>query len=89
MIWPFVRSECMFFHMKTTLIIEDRIYRRLKSVSAESGRTVSELVTAALRQFLERRDGDVPQRDLPAFNGGGQLVDVANREALCRALDGE
>ncbi len=86
---PLCRTDGMVFHMKTTLMIEDRIYRQLKRVSAETGRTISELVTAALRQFLERKDAVGPARDLPSFSGGGQLVDVANRDALYRALDGE
>lgn len=45
---PLRRTDCMVFHMKTTLMIEDRIYRQLRRVSAETGRTVSDLVTAAL-----------------------------------------
>ena len=39
----------MVSHMKTTLLIDDQIMRRLKAQAAREGRTLSQLVEAALR----------------------------------------
>jgi hypothetical protein len=80
----------MVFHMaKTTLVIDDQVMRRLRQEAVRQGRTISELVEAALRLMLER--GRTPAADLsplPAFEGGRPLVDVADREALYQAMEG-
>lgn len=39
--------------MKTTLVIDDGVFRRLSIEAAQQGRTISELVEAALRLMLE------------------------------------
>ena len=73
--------------MKTTLNIDDTVMARLRRESARTGRTMSELVETALRQLLRtRRDlADLPP--LPAFESGGTLVDIANRETLYSAME--
>jgi hypothetical protein len=72
----------MFFHMKTTLTIDDTVMKALKRKAAASGRTMSELVETALRMLLQnsRSPADVPE--LPVFDGGRARVDIANRDAL-------
>jgi len=79
----------MVYHMKTTLIIDDRIYGRIKEKAAREGRTVSELVDAALRLLLVRPSGPKGKHlpPLPAFRMGKPRVDVADREALYDLLD--
>jgi hypothetical protein len=80
----------MFFHMKTTLIIDDRVMRRLKEEAARSGKTLSELVEAALRTMLDHQKSP-PLQDLPplpSFRGGSPLVDIADRDALYQAMEG-
>jgi hypothetical protein len=78
----------MVIHMKTTLIIDDQVMRRLKAEAARQGRTLSQLVEAALRLFLERRPAPpVPTAPLPMFQSRA-LVDLADREALYRAMEG-
>jgi hypothetical protein len=78
----------MVIHMKTTLNIDDSLMVRLKREAARTGRTMSELVETALRNLLRpRRDRD-PLPPLPSFDGGGALVDIADREALYRAMEG-
>ena len=76
----------MVFHMKTTLIIDDGILRRLKQESARQKTTISQLVESALRMFLVRKTvpGTIPE--LPTFDGGGALVDVADRDELYRVM---
>jgi hypothetical protein len=75
--------------MKTTLNIDETVMKRLKRESARRGKTMSELVEAALRMFLQAPRPEAPQvPELPTFDGGGALVDIADREALYGALEG-
>lgn len=80
----------MVFRMKTTLVIDDGVMRRLKEEAARTRSTISELVESALRRFLEapdpKADDDLPA--LPSFDSAGALVDVADREALYGAMEG-
>lgn len=80
--------QYMVFHMKTTLNIDDTVMAELKREAARQGRTMSELVESALRLLLRspRRRPDLPP--LPSFNGGGALIDVADRDALYQAMEG-
>ena len=75
--------------MKTTLDIDPALMRRARDEAARRGMTVSDLVAAGLAQMLE---AETPAKDealppLPTWHGGGPpLVDVADREALERAM---
>jgi hypothetical protein len=78
----------MDFRMKTTLNIDDQIMTQLKREAARQGRTMSELVETALRLLLQpsrKKRGKLPP--LPTFSGG-ELVDISNRDALYRAMEG-
>jgi plasmid stability protein len=74
--------------MKTTLNIDDTVMARLKAEAARQGRTMSDLVETALRRLFrpKRSRGKMP--GLPTFRSGGALLDVADREALDRAMEG-
>ena len=78
----------MVCHMKTTLTIDDTVMARLRRESARTGRTMSELVETALRRLLQSRPDAVELPPLPSFTSGGALVDIADREALYRAMEG-
>lgn len=78
----------MVIHMKTTLNIDDSVMVRLKREAARTGRTMSDLVETALRQLLRTRRDREPLPPLPTFKSGGALVDIADREALYRAMEG-
>ena len=82
------RTSAMDFHMKTTLIIDDGIMARLKQEAARQGRTMSELVEAALRLLFQQREKPAELPPLPSFDSGGALVDIADREALYQAMEG-
>jgi hypothetical protein len=69
-------------------VIDDTVLRRLRREAARQGRTISELVEAALRQFLAARPARRSLPDLPGFDSGGAYVDVADRDALNRAMEG-
>ncbi len=78
----------MVFHMKTTLQIDDKVMADLRREAARQGRTMSELVETALRGLFRAQKKAVKLSPLPAFHSGGALVDVADREALYRAMEG-
>ncbi len=78
----------MVSHMKTTLNIDDSVMARLRKEAARSGRTMSELVETALRNLLQSRPTSADLPPLPTFDSGGALVDIADREALYRAMEG-
>lgn len=76
----------MLFHMKTTLILPDHLVRALKRRAAEQGTTLSAVVAEALRRGLEQPPAaDLPP--LPAYRMGPPLVDIADRDALYRAME--
>jgi hypothetical protein len=74
--------------MKTTLIMDDTVNARLREEAARTGRTMSELVEAALRQMFDAPSAPGELPGLPDWDGGGALVDVADREALYQAMEG-
>jgi hypothetical protein len=74
-------------HMKTTLNISDPVMAALRREAAERGCTMSELVETALRRLLDAKPAQTDLPPLPAFHGGGMLVDIADREALYDAMD--
>lgn len=82
------RAPDMVFRMKTTLIIDDGVMTRLREEAARQGRTLSEMVEAALRLLLDERPARTPLPPLPTFDGGAERVDVADRDALYRVLEG-
>src|SRR5438552_11605093 len=74
----------MVFHMKTTLNIDDTVMQRLRREAVRQGKTMSELVEAALRLLFQsgKQSGKKKLRPLPTFRGGKPLVDIADRNAL-------
>jgi plasmid stability protein len=78
----------MVFHMKTTLNIDDTVMADLKREAARQGRTMSEMVETALRLMLHSRRKPKALPPLPTFNSGGELVDIADRDALYEAMEG-
>ncbi|MHB2016321.1 MAG: hypothetical protein ACYCW6_05170 [Candidatus Xenobia bacterium] len=74
--------------MKTTLIIDDQVFSRLKQEAARQGTTISRLVETALRQMLEKTAPREPLPPLPRFKGGEWLVDVSSRNELDDATEG-
>jgi hypothetical protein len=73
--------------MKTTLIIDDTVMARVKREAAERRCTMSGLVEAALRRYLEAPKPPKKLPPLPTFNMGGALVDIADRNALYDAME--
>lgn len=83
------RTCDMVFHMKTTLVIPDLVFRELKKRAIDRNTTVSELATEYLRQGLDGPPKPRRMPRLPSFSAGPALIDVANREEIYRVLDAE
>jgi plasmid stability protein len=79
----------MLFHMKTTLILPDHVVRELKRRAARRGETLSAIVAETLRKGLAQPQDAPVLEPLPTYNMGRPLVDVADRDALYRAMDGK
>jgi hypothetical protein len=77
--------------MRTTIRIDDVLYRRAKAHAARTGRTVSEVIEDALRETLRPRPAreatDLPV--LPVFGGSGVTrgVEIADSRALRDRMD--
>jgi hypothetical protein len=79
----------MLFHMRTTLVIADDLFRELKKRAAQEGRTLSDVTQEALRRGLgpaapRRRTRRIK---LPAFAMGKAAIDIADRNQLLELLD--
>jgi len=77
----------MVFRMKTTLLIPDPLFRRLKRRAMESGDTLSDLVAELLRKGLAENPRPRRLPPLPTFDMGKARVDVADRKALYEAME--
>ena len=79
--------------MRTTVRLDDELYRQAKVVAARSGRTVAEVIEDALRASLSRADAGprtaIPP--LPTFGVRGPLpgVDVTSNAGMLEAMDAE
>ena len=85
-------SRCarrMIFHMRTTLVIDDELFRELKRRALEENRTLSDLTQEVLRRGLEGRKPPrrSPRVKLPSFAMGSPKVDLADRDQLYEVLD--
>jgi urease gamma subunit len=74
--------------MKATFNIDDKLMAELKREAARQGRTMSELVETALHLLLHSRTTRGVLPELPTFHGGGELVDIGDRDALYQAMEG-
>jgi hypothetical protein len=59
--------------MRTTIRLDDQLFKRVKKEAAETGRTFAAVVEDALRESLGRRarTADRPRVRLPTFGRGG------------------
>ena len=77
--------------MKTTLSIDDSVMLRLREEAARRGTTMSAPAEAGIRSILDDRgpSENPPETlpPLPSWNGGRELVDIANRDQLHDAME--
>lgn len=81
----------MEIEMRTTLIIPDTIYTRAKKMAEACHKTLSELTSEAIELQLlnfNRKSGPKTKTfKIKTFSMGVPKVDVADREALYRAME--
>jgi hypothetical protein len=81
----------MIIRMKTTVILNDQTMGRVKALAAERRKTLSETIEALLRRGLEV-EKSLRQRNsteaLPSFDVEECYVDVSDRNALYRVMEG-
>jgi hypothetical protein len=77
--------------MRTTVSIDDDLLRQAKRAALESDRSLSDVVSEALREMLCRRSGEPEYRvELVTAGHGGRLVpglDFSDNAAVRAALD--
>lgn len=76
--------------MRTTLSIDDDLYRRAKAAAALRGSSVTSLIEDALRRALDEPATPAPVPELPiARESGGPLpgIDLHDARALAAVLD--
>ena len=76
--------------MRTTLVIDDGLYRQIKALAAQSGTTVTSVVERSLRDTLERTSRRPEPRlpTLPQTGGARPGVDLRDNASI-RDLDDE
>lgn len=76
--------------VRTTIRIDEELYRRAKARAARTGRTVSELIEDAVRASLAPRQGAAPAHEpLPVSGGGGVMpgVDLSSNASVRDVMD--
>jgi plasmid stability protein len=77
--------------VRTTVRLDDNLYRAAKARAAETGRSVGEVIEDALRVALAERRAEQAKRlpALPVFGGSGTLpgVDLSSNATVLEALD--
>ena len=75
--------------MRTTITVDDEIYRQAKAHAAVTGQTVGSVVEDALRDLLARMEAPRPYLvDLPTFEVGFLPgVDYNDNSALLELMD--
>jgi hypothetical protein len=87
--WMEFHTDDTLLRMKTTLTIPDRVFADIKREAARQHSTISSVVEAALRMYLQRSKEQPRPLELPSFDGGRMLVDICDREKLHDLFDRE
>lgn len=80
--------------MRTTIRIDDELYREVKAQAARAGRTVGELIEDAVRRSVSSTGPAAPAPPLPpltVYGGSGVLpgVDLTSNASLREVMDRE
>lgn len=77
--------------MRTTIRLDDDLYREVKAQAALEGRTVGEVIEDALRLRHQRGRAVASFEPLPVYGGSGVMpgVDLGDRAALQDLVDAD
>ena len=64
----------MLIHVRTTLVIDDHLFRAAKELAAARGVTLSELLNEALRAALAQPERPAPRFQMITYGGGDPAV---------------
>ena len=79
--------------MRTTLVVNDPIYRRARQQAQRRKVPLSHLMNQALDLYLAELEGEAtepapPAPELPSFRMGVPTVDINDRDALLQCMEG-
>jgi hypothetical protein len=74
--------------MRTTLVIDDEVFREIKKRAAAEGRTLSAVTEEVMRRGLALSRPSKTRRveKLPSFSMGKPAIDIADRDQLFEAF---
>lgn len=79
--------------MRTTLDLDDQLYRQAKHFAAEHGSTLTSVMEDGLRALFQRKQAIATQKQfkLLVFKGGGPApgVDLSDNSSLADLMDEE
>jgi predicted transcriptional regulator len=76
--------------MRTTIRMDEDLYRRAKAAASREGRPVSQLIEDAVRAALRPRRSSIDDvEELPVFGDSGLMpgVDLEDRRSLIDLMD--
>lgn len=77
--------------MRTTIRIDDELYRTVKEQAVRTGRTVGELIEDAVRRSIatNETEGSVSVPPLPIYGGSGVLpgIDLTSNASLREVME--
>jgi hypothetical protein len=75
--------------VRTTIRIDDEVYRRVKQVADRSGRTIGQVIQDAIQIAFRATRSDVEVEALPVFGGSGVMpgVDLTSNRSVAEAMD--
>ncbi len=81
----------MFICMRTTIILNDDLHRRVKEYAARNNRTLTSVIETALRYTLRSRTSAAPGRKvkIPTGGSGGVMpgVDLNSTSSLLDRME--
>lgn len=75
--------------MRTTIRIDDELYRRVKHVADQTDRTIGQVIEDAIQLAFRPTRPDQPTADLPVHGGSGVMpgVDLTSNQSIAEAMD--
>jgi hypothetical protein len=75
--------------VRTTIRIDDEVYRRVKQVADHSGRTIGQVIEDSIQVAFRTTRNDVSIEALPVFGGSGVMpgVDLTSNRSVAEAMD--
>jgi hypothetical protein len=75
--------------MRTTIRIDDEVYRRVKQVADRSDRTIGQVIEDAIQFAFRPTRSEESIADLPVYGGSGVMpgIDLTSNRSVAEAMD--